>query len=38
MVSNAKSKKVLVILFGLVNVRDPRDVLIFTKFGFEEIL
>lgn len=38
MVSDVKSKKILVILFGSINKNDQRDILLFTKCGFEEIL
>ena len=38
MTSNAKSKKVLVVLFGQVNLKDKRDASNFRKFGFGEIL
>lgn len=38
MVSDIKSKKILVVLFGAINKRDPRDVSLFRKCGFEEIL
>ena len=38
MTSHAKSKKVLVVIFGMVNLKDERDVSIFKKFGFGDIL
>ena len=38
MISNIKSKKILVVLFGLANLSDERDVNLFKKCGFEEVL
>ncbi len=38
MVSDIKSKKILVVLFGAISKRDQRDISLFRKCGFEEIL
>ena len=38
MISNIKSKKILVVLFGLINIEDERDVNLFKRCGFSEIL
>ena len=37
MVSNAKSKKILVVLFGRVNKSDEKDLDLFSSCGFGEI-